>query len=55
MDRATVNISNMTCASCAKAVENAVAKINGVSNASVNYVSGKLFAEYDGRSETLQK
>lgn len=39
-------ISGMSCASCAKKVEQAVNQVDGVLNATVNFASEKLFVEY---------
>ena len=44
----TFKIEGMTCASCAKAVERAVKKLEGVSEASVNIATEKLTMSYDG-------
>ena len=43
----TVEVQGMHCASCAINVENAVKKLPGVSNASVNFATEKLYIEYD--------
>lgn len=43
----TLKIEGMTCAACAKAVERAVRKLDGVSDANVNYASEKLVVSYD--------
>ena len=37
----------MTCAACAKAVERAVGKLEGISQAKVNLATEKLTVEYD--------
>lgn len=42
-----LNILGMTCASCAKAVEKSVSKVDGVSKVSVNFATEKLDVEYD--------
>ena len=42
-----LKITGMTCAACAKAVEKAVNKLDGISKASVNFATEKLFLEYD--------
>ncbi|MDR3331672.1 MAG: cation transporter, partial [Synergistaceae bacterium] len=47
MSRDTLTISGMTCAACAKRIEKAVGKLNGVANASVNFATEKLTIEYD--------
>lgn len=43
----TVGIGNMTCTACAKAVERAVKKLDGINKAEVNYATEKLLVEYD--------
>ncbi|ROR30459.1 Cu+-exporting ATPase [Mobilisporobacter senegalensis] len=43
----TMKIEGMTCASCAKAVERATRKINGVVESSVNLATEKLNISYD--------
>ncbi|HOH89824.1 MAG TPA: copper ion binding protein, partial [Bacillota bacterium] len=40
-------INGMTCAACAKAVERAVKKLDGVSDATVNLATEKLSLTYD--------
>lgn len=45
--RENLNISGMTCASCAKAVERGVNKIEGVQSANVNFATEKLTVEFD--------
>lgn len=43
----------MTCADCAKAVERATKKVEGVSEANVNIAKEKLNVNFDeGKSET---
>ena len=51
----TVKISGMTCAACAKRIEKAVGKLDGVSNASVNFATEKLSIEFDNHSSTMPK
>ncbi|MBU3106058.1 heavy metal translocating P-type ATPase [Clostridium gasigenes] len=43
----TMKIEGMTCASCAKAVERATRKIDGVTEANVNYATEKLIINYE--------
>jgi P-type Cu+ transporter len=43
----TLKIEGMTCAACAKAVERATRKLEGVIEANVNYASEKLNISYD--------
>ena len=40
-------IDGMTCAACARAVERAVRKLDGIANANVNLATEKLTVEYD--------
>ncbi|QGU95314.1 heavy metal translocating P-type ATPase [Clostridium bovifaecis] len=42
-----LNIKGMTCASCAKAVERASRKTEGVNEANLNFATEKLFVKYD--------
>lgn len=42
-----LKIEGMTCASCAKAVERATRKLDGVSEANVNYATEKLIINYE--------
>ena len=43
----TMKIEGMTCASCAKAVERATRKLDGVTEANVNYATEKLIIDYE--------
>jgi Cu+-exporting ATPase len=45
--KSTLSINGMTCASCAKAVERNVFKVDGVHSANVNLATEKLFIEFD--------
>ncbi len=47
MDSQVLNIRGMTCAVCAQRIEKTVQKLSGVTHASVNLASEKLFVEYD--------
>lgn len=47
MAKCTLNITGMTCAACARAVERSVGKIDGVESANVNLATEKLSVEYD--------
>ncbi len=42
-----LKITGMTCAACAKAVERAVGKLEGITTANVNFATEKLHLEYD--------
>ncbi|MDR1943311.1 MAG: heavy metal translocating P-type ATPase [Synergistaceae bacterium] len=47
MSRETITISGMTCAACAKRIEKATGKLNGVVKSTVNFATEKLTVEYD--------
>jgi Cu+-exporting ATPase len=47
INKITLGIGGMTCAVCAKAVEKATSKLDGVEKSEVNFASEKLFVEYD--------
>ena len=49
----TLPITGMTCANCSSAVERALKKESGVSNASVNLSSERATVEYDPQATTL--
>ena len=49
MEREIIGISGMSCAACAKRIEKAVGRLDGVMEASVNLASEKLSVVYDGR------
>jgi len=55
MNKESIKISGMTCAACAKRIEKAVGKLDGVSNASVNFATEKLSVEFDSNSTTIPK
>jgi len=62
MNKETIKISGMTCAACAKRIEKAIGKLDGVSQASVNFATEKLSVEYDNQKistdnmkETIEK
>jgi Cu+-exporting ATPase len=62
MNKESLKISGMTCAACAQRIEKAVNKLEGVSNASVNFATEKLSVEFDGQKllkerirETIEK
>lgn len=50
----TLRVSGMTCAACSARVENAVSKLPGVVQASVNLTTERLVAEYDPSVVSLQ-
>ncbi|MDO8662958.1 MAG: heavy metal translocating P-type ATPase [Candidatus Omnitrophota bacterium] len=47
MDKITLNISGMHCASCASNIESALRKLPGVSDAQVNFATEKAYIEFD--------
>lgn len=50
-----LSITGMTCASCANAVERSVQKIDGVSNANVNFATEKLTVEFDFQVVSIEE
>ncbi|WP_129598271.1 heavy metal translocating P-type ATPase [Anaerophilus nitritogenes] len=50
----TLNIIGMTCASCAKAVEKSVTKVEGVTTANVNFATEKLDVEFDETKTSIE-
>ncbi len=54
MNKETISITGMTCAACAKRIEKAVGKLEGVTLASVNFATEKLTVEFDSPA-TLQQ
>jgi Cu+-exporting ATPase len=62
MNKESLKISGMTCAACAQRIEKAVNRLDGVSNASVNFATEKLSVEFDSQKlskerirETIEK
>ncbi|MHB1152512.1 MAG: heavy metal translocating P-type ATPase [Eubacteriales bacterium] len=55
MNKESVKISGMTCAACAKRIEKAVGKLDGVLDASVNFATEKLSVEFDETKAPLIK
>ena len=49
----SIPVSGMTCAACARAIERAVSRIDGVSNVSVNFAAEKALVRYDPRATRL--
>ncbi|NLB41055.1 MAG: heavy-metal-associated domain-containing protein [Clostridiales bacterium] len=50
----TLNITGMTCASCANTIERRVGKLEGVLTANVNLATEKLVVEFDDSLTSLQ-
>jgi len=55
MTAKTFNIEGMTCAACAKAVERATKKLEGVQESSVNLATEKLSITYDEAKVTVEE
>lgn len=55
MKREIMSVTGMTCASCAKAVERSVSKVEGVHSANVNFATEKLSVEFDESKADIQK
>lgn len=53
LEKATVPIGGMTCASCVRRVEKGLEKVPGVSNVSVNLATEKATVEYDSNIGSL--
>ncbi|NLC56281.1 MAG: heavy-metal-associated domain-containing protein, partial [Armatimonadetes bacterium] len=51
-EQARLELSGMTCASCAARIEKSLSRLEGVETASVNFATGKAVVSYDG--ERLQ-
>ncbi|GHS99348.1 hypothetical protein AGMMS50276_22810 [Synergistales bacterium] len=54
MEKQTLAIGGMTCAACAKRIERAVGKLQGIVSASVNFATEKLSVEYDEKRLAMQ-
>ena len=48
-------LENLDCANCAAKIENAVRKINGVTNASVSFMTQKLMIETDADLDQIME
>lgn len=51
----TLKINGMTCAACAKRIEKAVGRLDGVDSAAVNFATEKLSVEFDDKAVTLKE
>lgn len=54
MKKDTLNITGMSCASCARTVERVVGKLEGVHSANVNLATERLNVEYEESTVSLQ-
>ena len=50
----TISVTGMHCAACVGAVERALEKVEGVSDARVNFASGKASVDFDPQLVSLQ-
>ena len=48
-----IKVNNIDCAVCAKNLENAVAKMDGVKSVSVNFMAGKMILDYEDAATDL--
>lgn len=55
MSRESIKISGMTCAACAKRIEKAVEKLDGINDASVNFATEKMSIEFDDKLINMPK
>ncbi len=47
LEKVTLNVKGMHCASCAVAIEDSLKKVEGVSKAAVNFATERAYVEYD--------
>ena len=55
MKKKVLSVTGMTCASCARTIEKNVSKVEGVTNASVNFATEKLIVEFDESKASIEK
>lgn len=55
MKKETLDITGMTCAACARAVERSTGRVEGVTSANVNFATEKLSIEFDEKKADLEK
>lgn len=55
MKKEILSVTGMTCASCAKAIERGVSKVEGIHSANVNFATEKLNVEFDESKADVQK
>ena len=54
LEKATIPITGMHCASCAATIEESLNKVEGVSKAAVNFATEKAYVEYDASKTSPQ-
>lgn len=55
MKKEILSVTGMTCASCAKAIERSVGKVDGVHSVNVNFATEKLNVEFEESKVDIQK
>jgi copper ion binding protein len=55
MSEAKIRIKDMHCANCARTIENAVSKVEGVKNAKADYTKGMAEVEFDPSKTNVSK
>jgi Cu+-exporting ATPase len=55
LEKVSIPITGMHCASCAVAIEDSLSKVEGVSKAAVNFATEKAYVEYNPAVATPQK
>lgn len=53
MEKATLNVSGMSCGHCVKAVEGSVGELKGVSNVKVHLENGTVDVEFNSSEVTI--
>ncbi|HBK67761.1 MAG TPA: P-type ATPase, K/Mg/Cd/Cu/Zn/Na/Ca/Na/H-transporter, partial [Firmicutes bacterium] len=53
MKKETIKVTGMTCASCVRAIERNVSKVEGVSTVNVNLATERVEVEYDAGSTEM--
>lgn len=55
--KSTFKIKNLDCANCAAQLENAIQKIEGIENVSINFMMEKMTLEYheENKQEIMEK
>ncbi|MED3549766.1 copper chaperone CopZ [Cytobacillus praedii] len=55
MEKATLNVTGMSCGHCVKAIEGSVGELAGVSKVSVHLENGTVDVEYSSTEVSLDK
>ncbi|WP_082127229.1 heavy metal translocating P-type ATPase [Calothrix sp. 336/3] len=54
MENATLRLRGMSCASCARSIEEAIRSVSGVNDCSVNFAAEQVTVDYDSRKTDIQ-